>query len=168
MKLIEAICTDNPREVTTKYGQRLVIDAIDRTTGEKITVWRGADDDYSRKYVIKNCRLTIGIDSKGKYSLIEDPNLINLGQPLPKLPVAVKPVSRHLASNNPPIPTYPIPDCDPNFSPDRKAEMAEYIANLAQLYQHCQDKAEDLALTPDDARAIATTFFIQTVKKFAI
>ncbi|WP_277752930.1 hypothetical protein [Microcystis aeruginosa] len=35
MKLIEAICTDNPREVTTKYGQRLVIDAIDRTTGEK-------------------------------------------------------------------------------------------------------------------------------------
>lgn len=168
MKLIEAICTDNPREVTTKYGQRLVIDAIDRTTGEKITVWRGADDDYSRKYVIKNCRLTIGIDSKGKYSLIEDPNLINLGQPLPELPVAVKPVSRHLASNNPPIPTYPIPDCDPNFSPDRKAEMAEYIANLAQLYQHCQDKAEDLALTPDDARAIATTFFIQTVKKFAI
>lgn len=168
MKLIEAICTDNPREVTTKYGQRLVIDAVDRTTGEKITVWRGADDDYSRKYVIKNCRLTIGIDSKGKYSLIEDPNLINLGQPLPELPVAVKPVSRHLASNNPPIPTYPIPDCDPNFSPDRKAEMAEYIANLAQLYQHCQDKAEDLALTPDDARAIATTFFIQTVKKFAI
>ena len=168
MKLIEAICTDNPREVTTKYGQRLVIDAIDRTTGEKITVWRGTDDDYSRKYVIKNCRLTIGIDSKGKYSLIEDPNLINLGQPLPELPVAVKPVSRHLASNNPPIPTYPIPDCDPNFSPDRKAEMAEYIANLAQLYQHCQDKAEDLALTPDDARAIATTFFIQTVKKFAI
>ena len=168
MKLIEAICTNNPREVTTKYGQRLVIDAIDRTTGEKITVWRGTDDDYSRKYVIKNCRLTIGIDSKGKYSLIEDPNLINLGQPLPELPVAVKPVSRHLASNNPPIPTYPIPDCDPNFSPDRKAEMAEYIANLAQLYQHCQDKAEDLALTPDDARAIATTLFIQTTKKFGI
>ena len=168
MKLIEAICTDNPREVTTKYGQRLVIDAVDHTTGEKITVWRGADDDYSRKYVIKNCRLTIGIDSKGKYSLIEDPNLINLGQPLPELPVAVKPVSRHLASNNPPIPTYPIPDCDPNFSPDRKAEMAEYIANLAQLYQHCQDKAEDLALTPDDARAIATTLFIQTTKKFGL
>lgn len=168
MKLIEAICTNNPREVTTKYGQRLVIDAVDRTTGEKITVWRGADDDYSRKYVIKNCRLTIGIDSRGKYSLIEDPNLINLGQPLPELPVAVKPVSRHLASNNPPIPAYSIPDPDPNFSPDRKAEMAEYIANLAQLYQHCQDKAEDLALTPDDARTIATTFFIQTVKKFAI
>jgi hypothetical protein len=168
MKLIEAICTDNPREVTTKYGQRLVIDAVDRTTGEKITVWRGADDDYSRKYVIKNCRLTIGIDSKGKYSLIEDPNLINLGQPLPELPVAVKPVSRHLASNNPPITAYSIPDSDPNFSPDRKAEMAEYVANLAGLYQHCQDKAEDIALTPQDARAIATTFFIQTVKKFAI
>ena len=168
MKLIEAICTDNPREVTTKYGQRLVIDAIDRTTGEKITLWRPATDDYSRQYVIKNCRLSIGIDSKGKYSLIEDPNLINLGQPLPAEPIPVKPASRYLASNNPPTPAYPIPNSDPDFSPEKKAEMAEYVANIAQLYQHCQDKAEDLALTANDARAIATTLFIQTVKKFGI
>jgi hypothetical protein len=156
MKLIEAICIESPREVATKYGQRLVIDAIDRTTGEKITLWRPATDDYSRRYVIKNSPLTVGVDSKGKFSLIENEALTNLGKPLPVEPVPVKPAH-----------TYSIPpQSDPNFSPDKKAEMAEYVANLASLYQHCQDKAENIALTPDDARAIGTTLFIQTVKHF--
>lgn len=168
MQLIEAIAQSPARRVNTKYGERTVIDAIRRDNGEEVTIWRGGNDEYSIKHVITNARLTLTLDNKGKYSLVEDPNLINLGQPLPAEPVPVKPVSRYLASNNPPISSYSIPDSDPNFSPDRKAEMAEYVANLAGLYQHCQDKAEDIALTPQDARAIATTFFIQTVKKFAI
>ena len=70
MRLIPAIALDRPREVTTKYGQRLVIDAMARDTGEKITLWRGVDDDYSRRYVIKNSPITIGVDSKGKFSLV--------------------------------------------------------------------------------------------------
>jgi hypothetical protein len=168
MKLIEAIAASAARRVNTKYGERTVIDAIRRDNGEEVTIWRGGDDEYSIKHVIANARLTLTLDNKGKYSLVEDPNLINLGQPLPTEPVPVKPISRYLASNNPPTPTYPIPNSDPDFSPDRKAEMAEYVANLAGLYQHCQDKAEDLALTAGDARAIATTLFIQTVKKFGI
>lgn len=168
MQLIEAMATSPARRVTTKYGERTVIDAVRRDTGEEVTIWRGGDDEYSIKHVIKNARLTLTLDSKGKYSLVEDPNLINLGQPLPVEPVPVKPVSRYLASNNPPNPAYPIPNSDPDFSPEKKAEMAEYVANIAQLYQHCQDKAEDLALTANDARAIATTLFIQTVKKFGI
>ncbi|BCU14761.1 hypothetical protein [Microcystis aeruginosa] len=168
MKLIEAIATSPARQVKTMYGERTVIDAVRRDNCQQVTIWRRGNDEYSIKHVIANARLTLTLDSKGKYSLVEDPNLINLGQPLPADPVPVKPISQHLASNNPPIPAYSIPDSDPNFSPDRKAEMAEYVANLVSLYQHCQDKAEDLALTPQDARAIATTLFIQTVKKFAI
>ena len=156
MKLIQAIALDRPREVSTRFGQRLVIDCMARDTGEKITLWRGADDDYSRRYVIKNSPITVGVDSKGKFSLIENEALTNLGKPLPVEPVPVKPAH-----------TYSIPpQSDPNFSPDKKAEMAEYVANLASLYQHCQDKAENIALTPDDARAIGTTLFIQTVKHF--
>lgn len=157
MRLIPAIALDRPREVSTKYGQRLVIDCMARDTGERITLWRGIDDSYSRKYIIKNSPVTIGIDSKGKHSLIENEALTNLGKPLPET-VPVKPLHSY---------TTP-PQSDPNFSPEKKAEMAEYVANLASLYQHCQDKAENIALTPDDARAIATTLFIQTVKKFAI
>lgn len=156
MRLIPAIALSEPREVTTKYGQRLVIDAMARDTGEKFTLWRGVDDNYSRKYVIKNSPITVAIDSKGKHTLIENEALTNLGKPLPVERVPVKPVHSY---------TTP-PQSDPNFSPEKKAEMAEYVANLASLYQHCQDKAEDIALTPDDARAIATTLFIQTAKHF--
>ena len=163
MKLVAAIALDRPREVTTKYGQRLVIDAMNRDTGEKITLWRGVDDDYSRKYVIKNSPLTVGIDSKGRYNLIENPAIANLGEALPpELPLPIKPIYDHKITQN----TSTIPNSDPNFSPEKKAEIAEYVANIAKLYQHCQDQAENIALTPDDARAIGTTLFIQTVKHF--
>jgi|688.fasta_scaffold611568_2 cephalosporin hydroxylase len=98
MQLIQAMATDRARRVNTKYGERTVIDAIRRDNGEKVTIWRGGNDEYSIKHVITNARLTLTLDSKGKYSLVEDTNLINLGQPLPELPVAVNLVSRHLAS----------------------------------------------------------------------
>jgi cephalosporin hydroxylase len=100
MQLIQAMATDRARRVNTKYGERTVIDCVRRDTGEKVTVWRGGDDEYSQRHVIKNARLTLTLDSKGKYNLVEDPNLANLGQPLPDSPVPVKPVSRHLASNS--------------------------------------------------------------------
>lgn len=154
MRLIPAIALDRPREVSTKYGQRLVIDCMARDSGEQFPIWRGIDDSYTRKYIVKNSPLTIGIDSKGNRTLIENEALTNLGQPLPESPIPVKPVYT------------PTPQSDPNFSPEKKAEIAEYVSNLAQLYQHCQDKAEDIALTPDDCRAIGTTLFIQTVKHF--
>ena len=165
MKLTTAILTSAPRTVETRYGTKTVIDAIRTDNNEPVTLWRPANDSYCQK-LGKNSRVSVGIDHKNKPNLIEDEAITNLGQPLPTEPVPVKPVSRHLASNNPPTPNYPIPNSDPNFSPEKKAEMAEYVANLAQLYQHCQDKAENIALTPDDARAIGTTLFIQTVKHF--
>ncbi|MCA2623798.1 MAG: hypothetical protein IM506_08325, partial [Microcystis sp. M19BS1] len=90
MKLISAIALDRPREVSTRFGPRLVIDCLNRDTNEKFPIWRGVDDDYSRKYVIKNSPLTVGVDSKGKFNLIEDPALVSLGQPLPESPIPVK------------------------------------------------------------------------------
>lgn len=162
MKVLQAIALDRPREVTTKYGQRLVIDAINRDNGEKITLWRPVDDEYSRKFIVRDMPITVGIDSKGKFSLIENPSHLKLGQPLPVEPVPVRPVYDHKITQN----TSTIPNSDPNFSPEKKAEIAEYVANISRLYQHCQDQAENIALTPDDARAIGTTLFIQTVKHF--
>jgi hypothetical protein len=67
MKLISAICIESPREVTTKYGQRLVIDCMARDTGEKITLWRGADDDYSRRYTLHGYNL---------HFLLKDNNIV--------------------------------------------------------------------------------------------
>jgi hypothetical protein len=161
MKLIEAICIESPREVTTKYGQRLVIDAIDRTTGEKITLWRPATDDYSRRYVIKNSPLTVGVDSKGKYSLIEDTNLANLGQPLPDEPVPVKPVYDHKIEK-------PSESDQSTLNPNQKREIAQYIQDMAKLYGFCLTQADSLGVEGEDKRAIATTLYLSAQKKFAL
>ena len=161
MKLIEAICIESPREVTTKYGQRLVIDAIDRTTGEKITLWRPATDDYSRRYVIKNSPLTVGVDSKGKYSLIEDPALTNLGQPLPTEPVPVKPVYDYKSEKH-------NENDQSTLNPNQKREIAQYIQDMAKLYGFCLTQAESLGVEGEDRRAIATTLYLSAQKKFSL
>ena len=161
MKLISAICIESPREVTTKYGQRLVIDCMARDTGEKITLWRGADDDYSRRYVIKNSPITVGVDSKGKYSLIEDPALTNLGQPLPTETVPVRPVYDHKIEKP--------SESDPStLNPSQKREIAQYIQDMAKLYGFCLTQTESLGVEGEDRRAVATTLFIQATKKFAL
>jgi len=172
MQLIEAIAQSPARRVTTKFGERTVIDCVRRDNGEKVTVWRGGDDDYSQKHVIKNARLTLTLDNKGKYSLIEDPNLVSLGQPLPDEPVPVKPVSRHLASNNPPIPSYSqnsekTSESDQSLlSPNQKREIANYISEMAKLYGYCLNQSESLGLEGEDRRTVATTLFIQASKHF--
>ena len=161
MKLISAIALDRPREVSTRFGQRLVIDCMARDTGEKITLWRGVDDDYSRRYVIKNSPLTVGIDSKGKYSLIEDSNLTNLGQPLPDSPVPVRPVYNHKIDNS-------SESDQSSLSPNQKREIASYIQEMAKLYGFCLNQAESLGVEGEDRRAIATTLFISAQKKFSL
>jgi hypothetical protein len=172
MQLIEAMATDRARRVNTKYGERTVIDAVRRDNGEKVTVWRGGDDDYSQKHIIKNARLTLTLDNKGKYSLIEDPNLANLGQPLPDSPVPVKPVSRYLVSQNPPIQNYnsekPSENDQSTLKPSEKREIAQYIQDMAKLYGFCLTQAESLGVEGEDRRAIATTLFISAQKKFSL
>lgn len=172
MKLIEAMATDRARRVNTKYGERTVIDAVRRDTGEKVTVWRSGDDEYSQKHVIKNARLTLTLDNKGKYNLVEDPALTNLGQPLPESPVPVKPVSRYLASNNPPIPNYSEKTSESDQSllnSSQKREIANYVTEMAKLYKFCLDQVEStIGVEGEDRRAIATTLYLSAQKKFAL
>jgi hypothetical protein len=167
MKLIEATATDRARRVNTKYGERTVIDAVRRDTGEKVTVWRGADDEYSQKHVIRNARLTLTLDNKGKYSLIEDTNLANLGQPLPDSPVPVRPLhnTNHVIAQNSEKPT----DTDQSLlNPSQKREIANYVSEMAKLYGFCLTQADSLGVIGEDRRAIATTLFISAQKKFAL
>jgi cephalosporin hydroxylase len=163
VQLIEALATDRARRVNTKYGERTVIDAIRRDNGEKVTVWRGGDDDYSQRHVIKNARLTLSLDSKGKYSLIEDPNLVNLGTPLPTETVPVKPVHNYDHKIE------KTSESDQSLlSPNQKKEIAQYIQDMAKLYGFCLTQAETLGVEGEDRRAIATTLFIGAQKKFSL
>jgi hypothetical protein len=167
MQLIEAMATDRARRVTTKYGERTVIDAVRRDTGEKVTVWRGGDDEYSQKHVIKNARLTLTLDNKGKYSLIEDPNLVSLGQPLPVEPVPVKPVHNfnHKIEENSEKPSQ---NDQSSLSPNQKREIANYISEMTKLYGFCLTQAESLGVDGEDRRAIATTLYLSAQKKFSL
>jgi hypothetical protein len=161
VQLIEAMATDRARRVNTKYGERTVIDAIRRDTGEKVTVWRGGDDEYSQKHVIKNARLTLTLDNKGKYNLVEDPALTNLGQPLPESPVPVKPVYNHVIEKT--------SESDPStLNPSQKREIANYVSEMGKLYGFCLQQAENLNLEGEDRRCVATSLFIQATKKFAL
>ena len=164
MKLISAIALDRPREVSTRFGPRLVIDCLNRDTNEKFPIWRGVDDDYSRKYVIKNSPLTVGVDSKGKFNLIEDPALVSLGQPLPESPIPVKSVhnTNHVITQNSPQ------NSESELTADKKREIASYIQEMAKLYGFCLQQAESLGAIDEDRQAIATTLFISAQKKFAL
>jgi hypothetical protein len=167
MKLIEALATDRARRVNTKYGERTVIDAIRRDNGEKVTVWRAGDDDYSQKYVIKNARLTLTLDSKGKYNLVEDTNLTNLGQPLPDSPVPVKSVHNfnHKIEETSEKPSQ---NDQSLLSPDKKREIAQYIQEMTKLYGFCLTQADSLGVEGEDRRAIATTLYLSAQKKFSL
>jgi hypothetical protein len=167
MQLIEAMATDRARRVTTKYGERTVIDCVRRDNGEKVTVWRGGDDEYSQKHVIRNARLTLTLDNKGKYSLVEDPNLVSLGQPLPEIPVPVRPLhnTNHVTAQNSEKPS----DSDQSLlNPSQKREIANYVAEMAKLYGFCLTQAESLGVEGEDRRAVATTLFIGAQKKFGL
>jgi len=71
MKLTTAIISSNPREVTTKFGQRTVIDAVRTDTNETIAIWRPPNDRYVQK-LGKDDRVSIAIDEKGKLTLVEE------------------------------------------------------------------------------------------------
>jgi hypothetical protein len=163
MQLIEAIAQSPARRVNTKFGERTVIDAIRRDTGEKVTVWRSGDDVYSQKHVIRNARLTLTLDNKGKYSLVEDTNLVNLGQPLPVETVPVKP----LHSYNHKIEQ--SSESEQSFlNPSQKREIANYVAEMAKLYGFCLTQSESLGLEGEDRRTVATTLYLSAQKKFAL
>ena len=167
VQLIEAIAQSPAGRVNTKYGERTVIDAIRRDNGEKVTVWRSGDDDYSQKHVIRNARLTLTLDNKGKYSLVEDPNLVNLGQPLPDEPVPVRPVHNydHKITQN----SEKLSDTDPStLNPSQKREIAQYIQDMAKLYGFCLNQADSLGVEGEDRRAIATTLYLSAQKKFSL
>jgi hypothetical protein len=164
MQLIEAMATDRARRVTTKYGERTVIDCVRRDNGEKVTVWRGGDDEYSQKHVIRNARLTLTLDNKGKYSLVEDPNLVNLGQPLPVETVPVKP----LHSYNHKIEQ--SSESEQSFlNPSQKREIANYVTEMAKLYKYCLDQVDaTIGVDGEDKRAIATTLYLSAQKRFSL
>jgi hypothetical protein len=145
MKLLEAHVNGNPRQVTTKWGEKAVMDVL-TTDGQEIAIWRPAGDmDVMGR--ANGERVSIAIDSKGKASLVEH--------------ASTKPQQAQQAQMGFNVP----PE-----QPSRSAEIADYIQRLGKLYSHCLDTAARMPKTVDldmpQVKDVATTFFLQAVKHF--
>lgn len=75
MQLLSAIATSSPRQVNTRYGERMALDAQITSAeglGQVVTIWRSANDSSLRS-IVNGSRLQLGLDAKGRYSLVESP-----------------------------------------------------------------------------------------------
>jgi hypothetical protein len=158
MQLIQARLHGSPRTVTTKFGQKVVADAIDGK-GNKHTIWRPEGD---MKHLTNGSIVNLTLDSKGKVSLVDEPHSL--------VPVApTEPLTRPF-------------DADTQLKsqmgftatpqPSRSAEIADYIERLGKLYGYCLTTANNIpsaaSLDAPEVKDIATTIFIQTVKHFSL
>jgi hypothetical protein len=173
MQLIQANAKSAPRTVITRYGQKTVIDAVGHD-GQEITIWRGGDDRSPALASIGNgSRISVGLDSKGKYSLLETPadripapkEISPSIEPQPARPMGF--VSLPMEAE-----TKLRQQLKADESSSRSGEIADYIERLGKLYGHCYQAAskqlESTPLATPEVKDVATTLFIQTVRHFSL
>lgn len=166
MKLVQATVSKHPREVTTKYGQRSVLDCLTRD-GEQLTVWRrGGDLEVLGRYPGE--RVMLAVDSKGKVSLIEHGGSgLNKGNGASALPDTTPIVPLFHTELNPSSTNNSrnvfndVPNALPSQTPAERTalgspkasanstynqssgkgsgapEIRDYTDRLAKLYSHC-------------------------------
>jgi hypothetical protein len=148
MKLIQAKVAGQPRIVTTRYGDKSVMDC--RTSeGKTIAIWRPAGDSEVMNRA-NGERVTIAIDSSGKASLVETAE--TRAAEARQMGFTVEPE--------------PIPE------DSQSDETANYIESMAKLYASCHQKASqylaDSDLSPSDIKDVSTTLFIQTTRHLGL
>ena len=163
MKLIEARVNGNPRQVSTKLGEKSVMDVV-TADGQEIAIWRPAGDREVMGRV-NGERVSIAIDSKGKASLVEHASncpAVGLAstQPAVTLPFeAEMKLKQQMGFQT-------------ESQPSRSVEIADYVNRLGKLYGHCLTAAANMPtsieLGTPQVKDIATTFFIQAVKHFSL
>lgn len=152
MKLLDARVNGIPRQVSTKYGEKAVLDVA--TSEGNFTVWRPAGDMevMGRR---NGERVSIAIDSKGKASLVEHCSTA---------PQQAQKQINNERSRMMGFTTESAPETT------RSAEIADYINRLGKLYSHCLTTAANMPTSVDlnapQVKDIATTLFIQTTKHF--
>jgi hypothetical protein len=159
MKLLDARVNGMPRQVSTKYGEKAVLDVA--TSEGQFTIWRPAGDaEVMGRH--NGERVTIALDSKGKASLVEhasnSPAVGLAATTEVKLPFeAEMQLKKQMGFT-------------PEPQPSRSAEIADYIERLGKLYGHCLTTAANMPtaieLDAPQVKDIATTLFIQTAKHF--
>jgi hypothetical protein len=148
MKLVEAKVAGQPRIVSTRYGDKSVMDC--RTSeGKTISIWRPAGDSEVMNRA-NGERVTIAIDSNGKASLVE--------------------TAETRAAEARQMGFTVEPESEPESG--RSDETADYIDSMARLYASCYQKATEYLgstdLSPSDIKDVGTTLFIQTTRHLGL
>lgn len=133
---------------TTQYGDR-VNAVLTLDDGEEIKLW-GNPGDPNLTALKKGQQVAVVQDQKG-WKLLNTP-------PAEDSHPAVENRNGKAIAHTP-------------LSADEKRAIASYIDQIADLYSYCAKVAATKCADPNDPyeeniRAIATTLFIQTVKKF--
>ena len=139
MKLLTAKVTKAPRQVNTKYGLRTVAD-LTLPNGENVTLWQPENSQLINYGY--GSEITLSLDSKGKYHLIENED---------KTAIA----------------TNPEPTPKSELSNAQKREIAEYLTEQTKLFSFCYAQTALIDNLPnEDRRAVATTLYLQATKHF--
>jgi len=144
MQLIQARLHGSPRTVETKYGSKVVADAIDGQ-GTKHTIWRNPGE---LKHLTNGSVVSLTVDSRGKVSLVDVETTV-------KQQVGFAALSKTATTDS---------------QPSRSIEITDYIERLGKLYSHCLTTAMNMPtsieLESTAVKDVATTMFIQTVRHF--
>lgn len=139
MKLLTATVTKPARSVSTKFGDRTVADVI-LPDGTEAALWRPAND--SNLLALRAGQaVSVTKDSKGKVSLLDSPT----------------------------APTTPQPTPSQGIDPDTKRAIAAHVEERAKLFGFCVSQASTIqGLQAEDIRPVATTLYLDVVKKFGL
>ena len=147
MQLLTATLAENPKAITTKYGEKTVAD-ITTEAGETLALWRPANDSTLLS-LRRGDRVTIAKDSKGKISLID--NTASSSTPAAAaVPTATQPANAYTLDS------------------DTKKAIAEYLKQQRDLLQFCWQQAETIEgpQTEDSIEKLAVTLYLSAQRKF--
>ncbi|WP_370538924.1 hypothetical protein DOP62_14350 (plasmid) [Synechococcus elongatus PCC 11801] len=143
MELMNAVALKPAREVTTKYGQRFVVDAR-LETGEEAAIWAPTDMPAVGS-IGQGQTFLVGRHKSRKLNFIDAPTA----------PPPAAPVHRPIGFQ-----ATPIPAAVPNLGKaaleipsEAKAAIAADAELFAKVYAHCYQQAR--AVMPQDAPAEA-------------
>jgi len=155
MQLLPATVAKPPRQVKTKYGDRLVCDVL-LQDGSESAIW--APVGYAPiEYLEQGQVVTVSRDSNGKVSIVEN-HATHPGMVAPTLPQQTPQVNSSQPAN-----AYTLDG-------QTKKEIAEYLKQQKDLLQFCWQQAESIEgpQTEDCIEKLAVTLYLSAQRKFKL
>lgn len=156
MQLFHATVSKAPRQVSTKYGERVVCDVL-LPDGSESAVW-GPVGYAPLEYLERGQAVTVGRDSKGKISIVENhPMYPESEKPIPQLPQAA-PTETQTAGNKHAL------------SPETKREIADYVTQQKDLLSYCWQQAATIPGVSEEQtlEKLAVTLYLSAQRRFGL